>query len=98
MDPLTTSTFELSGHLARKADPALIARDEQYFADVARTLEETIADLSDRIDAARRQAGGTGQEAMDRDQEIHRLTARLRPLRRFGLDLCLGHMVSAEGG
>ena len=30
---------------------------------------------------------------MDRDEEIHRLTARLRALRRFGLDLCLGHMV-----
>ena len=33
---------------------------------------------------------------MDRDQEIHRLTARLRALRRFGLDLCLGHMVGAD--
>ena len=32
---------------------------------------------------------------MDRDMEIHRLAARLRVLRRFGLDLCLGHMVSA---
>jgi DNA helicase IV len=28
--------------------------------------------------------------------EIHRLTARLRALRRFGLDLCLGHIVSAD--
>jgi hypothetical protein len=28
--------------------------------------------------------------------EIHRLTARLRTLRRFGLDLCLGRMVSAD--
>ena len=33
---------------------------------------------------------------MDRDLEIHRLTARLRALRRFGLDLCLGRMVSAD--
>jgi hypothetical protein len=40
--------------------------------------------------------GGTGQEAMDRDLEIHRLTARLRALRRFGLDLCLGHIVTAD--
>ncbi|BCK66958.1 DNA helicase [Streptomyces libani subsp. rufus] len=37
-----------------------------------------------------------GRQAMDRDAEIHRLTARLRALRRFGLDLCLGHMVSAD--
>jgi hypothetical protein len=28
--------------------------------------------------------------------EIHRLTARLRNLRRFGLDLCLGRIVSAD--
>jgi DNA helicase IV len=28
--------------------------------------------------------------------EIHRLTARLRALRRFGLDLCLGRMVAAD--
>lgn len=34
--------------------------------------------------------------ALDRDLEVHRLTARLRALRRFGLDLCLGRMVSAD--
>ena len=33
---------------------------------------------------------------MDRDEEIHRLTVRLRTLRRFGLDLCLGRMVSGD--
>src|SRR5690606_31467888 len=54
--------------------------------------------LSDRLDAARRAPGGTGQEAMDRDLEVHRLTARLRTLRRYDLDLCLGHIVPADGG
>ena len=33
---------------------------------------------------------------MDRDMEVHRLTARLRTLRRFGLDLCLGRIVGAD--
>jgi len=33
---------------------------------------------------------------MDRDEEIYRLTARLRTLRRYGADLCLGHMVGAD--
>src|SRR5260370_26602931 len=33
---------------------------------------------------------------MDRDMQIHRLTARLRTLRRFGLDLCLGRIVSVD--
>ena len=34
---------------------------------------------------------------MDRDLEVHRLTARLRALRRFSLDLCLGRIVPADG-
>jgi len=93
---LTTSAFDLADNLAAKADPALIARDEKHFADIARSLEESIADLSDRVDAARKAGGDTGQEAMDRDLEVHRLTARLRTLRRFGLDLCLGHVVRAD--
>ncbi|MEV4063803.1 RNA polymerase recycling motor ATPase HelR [Nonomuraea dietziae] len=95
---LTTSAFDLPGHLAPKADPALIAGDEQHFAAIAQTLTESIADLSDRLEAERKAPGGAGRAAMDRDMQIHRLTARLRTLRRFGLDLCLGHMVSADGG
>ncbi len=96
MNPLTTSAFDLPGHLSPKADPALIAGDEQHFAAIAESLGQSVADLSGRLDAGRRAPGGIGQEAMDRDMEIHRLTARLRALRRFGLDLCLGHMVSAD--
>jgi hypothetical protein len=93
---VTTSAFDLPDRLAAKADPALIAADERHFAAVAESLERSIADLSDRLDAERRAPGGTGQEALDRDLEVHRLTARLRTLRRFGLDLCLGHMVRAD--
>jgi hypothetical protein len=96
VNPLTTSAFDLPDHLTPKADPTLIAGDERHFAAIAESLEQTIADLSDRLDTARKAPGGTGQEAMDRDLEIHRLTARLRALRRFGLDLCLGHIVSAD--
>ncbi len=96
MNPVTTSAFDLPDHLAAKADPALIADDEQHFAAIAESLEQSIADLSDRLDAERKAPGGIGQEAMDRDMEIHRLTARLRALRRFGLDLCLGHIVRAD--
>jgi DNA helicase IV len=93
---LTTSAFDLPDDLAAKADPALIARDEEHFAAIAESLEQSIAELSDRLEAERRAPGGIGQEAMDRDLEVHRLTARLRTLRRFGLDLCLGHMVGAD--
>ena len=96
MNHLTTSAFDLPEHLAAKADPALIGGDERHFEAIAESLELSIADLSGRLDAARRAPGGAGQQALDRDQEVHRLTSRLRTLRRFGLDLCLGRMVAAD--
>ncbi|MEU5040340.1 RNA polymerase recycling motor ATPase HelR [Streptomyces griseorubiginosus] len=96
MKPLPTSVFDLPDRLAAKADPALIAADERHFAAIAACLEQTIAELSATLAATLRAPGGIGQEAMDRDTEIHRLSARLRTLRRFGLDLCLGHMVTAD--
>ncbi|GHE26247.1 DNA helicase [Streptosporangium violaceochromogenes] len=96
MKPLTISAFDLPGRLSPKADPALIAGDERHFAAVAKSLERSIAELSGRLDAERRSPGGKGRQAMDRDMEIHRLTARLRALRRFGLDLCLGRMVGED--
>ncbi len=95
LDPVAISAFDLPDHLAAKADPTLIAGDEAHFAAIAQSLEQSIADLSDRLDTERKARGGIGQHAMDRDMEIHRLGARLRALRRFGLDLCLGQMVSA---
>lgn len=93
MSSVSTSAFDLPDHLHAKADPVLIAGDDAHFAAIATSLEQTIADLSERLDAERKAPGGVGQEAMDRDLEIHRLTVRLSTLRRFGLDLCLGHMV-----
>ena len=96
MNLLATSAFDLPDRLSAKADPALIGGDEQHFAAIAESLERSIADLSDRLDAERKAPGGIGQEAMDRDMEIHRLSARLRTLRRFGLDLCLGRIVGAD--
>jgi DNA helicase IV len=96
VNPRTLSAFDLPDRLRAKADPALIAVDEQHFAAIAESLELSIADLSRRLDAERKAPGGIGQEAMDRDLEIHRLTARLRALRRFGLDLCLGRIVGAD--
>jgi len=95
VNPLTTGAFNLPDRLAAKADPALIVGDEQQFAAIAESLGQSIAELSDRLDAERRAPGGIGQQALDRDMEIHRLTARLRVLRRFGLDLCLGRIVGA---
>jgi DNA helicase IV len=92
---LTTSPFDLPAHLSAKADTALIGGDDQHFAAIAESLARTIADLSERLDAERRAPGGIGQEALDRDLEVHRLNTRLRTLRRYGLDLCLGRVVRA---
>ncbi|WP_431961560.1 RNA polymerase recycling motor ATPase HelR [Actinacidiphila sp. bgisy160] len=96
MEPLTTGAFALPARLAAKAAPALVAGDERHFAAIAESLDRAIAELSERLAAERRAPGGVGRQAMDRDAEIHRLTARLRALRRFGLDLCLGHIVRAD--
>ncbi|MEH1129021.1 RNA polymerase recycling motor ATPase HelR [Micromonospora sp. CPCC 206061] len=93
---MTASVFDLPDNLSPKADPALIARDEQHFAAIAESIEQVTAELSDRLDAARKAPGGKGRQALDRDQEVRRLTARLRTLRRFSVDLCLGRMVSAD--
>ncbi|GGN32157.1 DNA helicase [Streptomyces kronopolitis] len=92
----TTSAFALPEQLAAKADPALIDGDEQHFAAVSESLTQTIAELSGRLDAARKAPGGLGRAAMDRDTEVHQLTGRLRALHRFGLDLCLGHFVRTD--
>ena len=54
MTPLTTSAFALPDRLAAKADPTLIAGDEQHFAAIAQSLEQSIAELTDRLDAERR--------------------------------------------
>src|SRR5664279_905111 len=96
VDPLPTSAFDLPEHLAAKADPRLIAGDEQHFVAISESLEQSIAELAERLEVELRAPGGIGQEAMDRDLEVHRLSARLRVLRRFGLDLCLGHIVQTD--
>lgn len=97
VDGLGTDVFDLPDRLAGKRDPALIADDERHFADIADALARSVSDLEDRLAATRRQPATLGQEALERDHEVHRLTARLRLLRRFGLDLCLGRIVGPAG-
>ncbi|MBM9469063.1 RNA polymerase recycling motor ATPase HelR [Nakamurella leprariae] len=96
MKPLSISIFHLPEDRAAKADPALIGTDEQHLTEIAACLEQSIAELTDRLAETRRAPGGGYQRALERDQEVHRLTARLRTLRRFGLDLVLGRIVPAD--
>ncbi|MEU8327486.1 RNA polymerase recycling motor ATPase HelR [Micromonospora sp. NPDC048839] len=88
--------FDLPARLSPKTDPTLIALDEQHFATMAQSLDRLNTELSERLAAERLAPGGKGRQAMDRDEEIRRLTGRLRALSRYGLDLCLGHVVGAD--
>lgn len=85
--------FNLPDRLAAKANPALIGQDEQHFSAIAHRLRQQTRCLEDRLEKLRRAPGGSGQAAMDRDVEIHRLTAELRVQKGLGLELCLGRIV-----
>ncbi|MGO1607117.1 MAG: hypothetical protein ACTHXF_06540 [Brevibacterium yomogidense] len=93
--PATTSYFDLPHRLDAKTVPELIARDDEHFSAVARSLHRQAAELDGRLDALRQRAGSHGEAALERDTEIHRLTAQLRLLQRFDVDVCLGRMVFA---
>ncbi|MEU4160229.1 RNA polymerase recycling motor ATPase HelR [Actinoplanes sp. NPDC026670] len=93
----TTSAFALPERLAAKAVPALIAADEDHFTGMAASLARSIAEVTEQLEAERRAPAGKGRQAVDRDDAVHRLSSRLRALRRFSLDLCLGRMVYANG-
>jgi hypothetical protein len=73
-----------------------VAADERHFASIAAALEQTVSELTGRLEAERRAPAGKGQGVLERDLEVHRLTARLHGLGRFGLDLCLGHFVRED--
>lgn len=85
--------FDLPAPLAAKSDPSLIDADRAHFADVAATLEHAVAQLEQALVQARRAPVGHGTAALERDQEVRRLSGRLRALRRYELDLCLGRVV-----
>lgn len=90
--------FSLSESRRWKAAPDLIADDEAHFELVEESLRRSIAALAEQLDVVRAAPAGAGQKALDRDQEVRRLSARLRVLRRFDLDVCLGRTVPSAGG
>jgi hypothetical protein len=89
--------FALPPRLSNKADPSRISADERHFAALADALAAATAAETERLDDVRRAPAGPGQAALDRDLEIHRRSGRLRTLGRFGMDVCLGRMVPADG-
>ncbi|GGD88513.1 RNA polymerase recycling motor ATPase HelR [Microbacterium murale] len=97
MNLATTSAFHLPDRLAAKSDPALISSDEEHFAAITQTVHDSVADASARLDRALSTSSGVGGEAVERDLEIHRLNSRLAMFRRYGIDMCLGRMVTSDG-
>ncbi|MEN0083694.1 MAG: AAA family ATPase [Leifsonia sp.] len=87
--------FALDAHPA-KADLALIGDDVEHFARLERTLSAEVEELERRL-AAELGTTATGQDAYERDLEVRRITQRLRLLRRYGPDLCIGRVVGESG-
>lgn len=95
--PAPTTYFALPDDRSPKADPDLVGADDAHFAALDAALQHAVATAALRLDEVRRLPGGTGQEALDRDQEVHRLSTRLRVLRRHGVEMCLGRTTADDG-
>ncbi|WP_328814162.1 RNA polymerase recycling motor ATPase HelR [Rhodococcus sp. NBC_00297] len=91
------TVFTLPPHRRAKADPASIAADDRHLARIDAALRSSLADLEQRLARTRTDPGRSGQDAMERDLETHRLTAEIRAVRRVGQDMCLGRLVPADG-
>ncbi|RLK52127.1 RNA polymerase recycling motor ATPase HelR [Microbacterium telephonicum] len=90
--------FDLAALPPGKADAALIAADARHLARIGAALRAEVAGVEARLADQKRMPAGRGERALERDLEIQRLSARLRVLRRFGLDACLGRIVGAAAG
>ena len=91
------SAFHLPERLTAKADPRLIGADERHLSAIADCIADQVAAVSAQLDELRQAPARRGRQALDRDLEIHRLTARLGLLRRFAWEACLGRMTFADG-
>lgn len=95
---VTIDPFALPPALARKAAPRLVSQDVLHFTAIADGLERARTELAQRLESTLARPVRAGQEAVERDQEVYRLTARLRMMNRYDLDLCLGRVVGVDGG
>jgi len=91
--PTHETAFALPARLTAKSAPALIAADERHFSAIRAALAAERAGAARRLAEVRGRPGRSGEAALERDLEVHRLAARLRLLDRFGIDACLGRMV-----
>jgi DNA helicase IV len=93
---LETAPFALPDSLSDKLEPSLIDTDRDHFLAVATNLQHAVSELEASLAETKQTSARYGTAALERDQEVHRQTARLRALRRFDLDLCLGRIVHED--
>ncbi|MFC0674168.1 RNA polymerase recycling motor ATPase HelR [Brachybacterium hainanense] len=72
--------------------------DSEHLARIGRAREHALADIGERIARLLRAPVGDAQGRLERDAEIHRLSARRRLLERSAGDACLGRITPADGG
>lgn len=96
VNSVQSSVFALPDGLVHKRNPVLIDTDARQFSAIGRSIEKTRTDTEARLRTVQVSSGRMGQEVMERDFEIHRLHTRLRSLRRYGMDLCLGRFVPVD--
>lgn len=89
--------FQLTGRRAAKDSPALVGDDERHLGRVAGALAESLERIDARLTQLRASGDAHGTAALERDQEVHRLSARRRALARVGVDVTLGRLVPVDG-
>lgn len=92
-----SGVFALADRLAWKARSELIGADLALFDEVAAARAQATQECELRRERRLREPAHAGQEALERDLEIRRLTARLQVLNRFALDTCIGRTVDDAG-
>jgi hypothetical protein len=97
MPATSVDVFALPARLAAKAASDLIDDDRRRFSAIAARIADEVAELDERLAARLAAPAGHGQYAIERDVEVRRLQSRLRMLRRFRLDICLGRMDPTGG-
>ncbi len=89
--------FALPPRLRAKATRELVGVDATQFDRLSTALDEALAQTSERLNQFRSAPVRPGQEALERDLNVHNLSSRIRLLSRYGADLCLGRMVPTNG-
>lgn len=94
---MSSTLFALPERLADKSRPHLIADDDAHLTRVRERVAEQTSTARAELDAARRSTDVRVGAGVARDQEVRRLSSRIRTLARIGTEVCLGRIVRVDG-